>query len=373
MKLTLGRLIAGTFFAYGIFKIGIIVLDWIGRLFDLAQLQELVGKLPAPLALPYELVLLTLGPIGAAYLAWDLMGRPPVRNWLVGQGPNSGETARMRLTDLAVIAERDHDWKFGNDSYESLDFIRAVKQAHIDGALDLDGRLGCEGKEEDAAMWHPLVDIPRNHLSRPNWEIEVPYNFKGTRNFDISTYRMGGTSDERYRDLYVRNKAKALEWLKTEAHLYRGDTERLETKRSERVAEWKDLQPFNASDHGEGDIGLTALFTYLMEKAVAFRSIADVSERHDKIDVALRDALGKGRLLSYGRPAGDFIDHMFDHLSTMRIIETAFWANGAEIQWATIDDTAPLHKRCLVQSRDGLTSYYDLQFDTAQIKKLWPA
>ncbi len=77
---------------------------------------------------------------------------------------------------------------------------------------------------------------------------------------------------------------------------------------------------------------------------------------HNKVDIALRDALGLGRLISYGRPAGDFIDRMFDYPSTIHMIETSFWAYGAEIDWTSIDDSAPLHERCLAKSRDGATS-----------------
>jgi hypothetical protein len=72
----LGRIVAGIFALTGMWRIAVHVLDWIGRAFDIGQIQELVGKLPAPLALPYEMILLALGPIGAAYLVWDFLGRP---------------------------------------------------------------------------------------------------------------------------------------------------------------------------------------------------------------------------------------------------------------------------------------------------------
>jgi len=124
-------------------------------------------------------------------------------------------------------------------------------------------------------------------------------------------------------------------------------------------------------DLDKGEMGLAQLFDYLMNSAEAFKVITDRDERHKKVDAVLGDALALGRLISYGRPAGDFIDNMFDVPSTMRIIETTFWANGAEIDWTSIDDTAPYHKRCSARSRDGATTYYDLTFDAAQVKRLW--
>ncbi len=91
-----------------------------------------------------------------------------------------------------------------------------------------------------------------------------PDFFEGTKNFDITTYRMGGTQEERYRDLHVRNKAKALEWLRTQAPKYRGKAERLYAQH-----EWP--APLATSDLGEGNMGLAELFNYLMNKAKTFR------------------------------------------------------------------------------------------------------
>ena len=321
-------------------------------------------------ATPIGLTILafTVGCFAVATSEWWL---PPTSTLWTRYFSPAESNGRVSLVDFASIAAKDYGWKFGNDSYESLDFVAALKQAHIDGSIELDGRLGCDGKEEDSIIWHPLVAIPRDHLTRPNWDLDVPRFFRGTRNFDISTYRMGGSAEGRYRDIHVRDKAKALEWLKVDAQTYRGVTEQLETKRQDRLSEWKDLRLFEATDRGSGDLGLSNLFDYLMNKAKAFTKIADSGERHEAIDIALRDALGLGRLLSYGRPAGDWIDPMTDAVSTMRIIETAFWSSGAEIEWTTIDSTAPHHQRCVAKSRDG-TTYYDLQFDAAQIEKLWP-
>ena len=278
---------------------------------------------------------------------------------------------RISLVEFAGIAAKDFGWKFGNDHYESLDFLSGLKQAHIDGAIELDGRLGCDGKEEDSIIWHPLVAIPRDHLARPYWDFDVPHFFNGTRNFDISTYRVSGSAEGRFRDIHVRNKAQALEWLRADAQIYRGVAEKVETERQGRIAEWKDVPACDASDRGDGDIGLTDLFTYLMDKANAFKALDSVAERHQALDRALHDALSLGRLLSYGRPAGDFVSRMLDEISSIRIIEVAFWSNGAEIDWTTIDDTAPPHGRCVAKAGDGMT-YYDLQFDRQQVEKLWP-
>lgn len=74
--MTLSRIIAAILVIGGAIKVLPYALDWIGRLFDLAQLRDAAERMPAPLPLPYEWLLLLLGPVGIAYLIWDVLGRP---------------------------------------------------------------------------------------------------------------------------------------------------------------------------------------------------------------------------------------------------------------------------------------------------------
>lgn len=124
------------------------------------------------------------------------------------------------LADLAKLAQSRHGWKFGNDSFESLDFIDAMRQSGVDGTLPFLGRFGCHQVPADLKAAYPLVDISQAHFVN-HW-IDVPNFFGGTENYNISTHFPTRPKDETFRDLHIKTKQAAKKWLSETAPKWRG-------------------------------------------------------------------------------------------------------------------------------------------------------
>lgn len=138
----------------------------------------------------------------------------------------------ISLDDLAKLARSRYGWRFGNDSYESLDFIDALRQSGADGSLTILGRADCQHLSEDLKNYHPLEAIPREHFRR--YSIDVPGFFEGTSNYNMSTHFPTRPNEGTYRDLHIQTKREATEWLREAAPKWRGKRESLEKKEKER-------------------------------------------------------------------------------------------------------------------------------------------
>lgn len=146
---------------------------------------------------------------------------------------------RISFVDLAALAESDYEWTFGNDSFESLDFIRALRQAAGDEYLAIDGRRGCMNRTEDLKDFYLLERIPKDHLR--DYQFDVPGFFHCTSNYDISTdtHVSTATKAERFRDLHVANKEKAIMWLQKHAAASKGRTAAAQQLSAERRERWE--------------------------------------------------------------------------------------------------------------------------------------
>lgn len=219
----IGRVIAIVLTATGLLRLVVHLLDWIGRYFDFVQVQELVGKLPAPLAFPYEQFLLVFGPLGLMYLAWDFVGRPPI----FPLGPAAQRAGRMSFVDLARLAAQSYGWNFNPPSYQTLDFEVAVQQAAGDGAIVVEGRTDCRDLDMAAAKASRILqpinrdDWVRLHISAP-----CDGSLLRANNFHITADDGTKRPVVQFWDLHVSRQSDAVAWLESAApSVFRGNAQ----------------------------------------------------------------------------------------------------------------------------------------------------
>jgi hypothetical protein len=290
-----------------------------------------------------------------------------VNQWGAHQERHGRATYDMHPKDAVRYLWRESEWgkQFWGDATE---FLRAVQMPMRDqlrsGGLKAQARPS--GKWGSGEFRYPADILDRNFWAHGDLDWWRLINKEYNGDIGASSRGYGGEPPEQFDDVRLSKKELISLWPRRSSY-----------------SRWRYEpavpEPFATPNYGPPPwsrevnprLGLDELFYRLMTKVETFTKINDRSTRIESIDLALRDALSLGRLSSFGRPAGDWIGRLTDELATIRQIETLFWSDGGQIEWTSIDETAPRQQRCVAKSNDGST-YYDLQFDTAQVEKLWP-
>lgn len=108
------------------------------------------------------------------------------------------------------------------------DYALALRQAALDGTVQIDGRVTIDTNDDQYLHIKPLRTIAADEWV--NLKIDIlPYCVKENRNANVFAWREINVDDPNvkvYRDLHFRNIQQAREWAETEWPKFRGETYR---------------------------------------------------------------------------------------------------------------------------------------------------
>ncbi len=133
---------------------------------------------------------------------------------------------RMTLVDLCKEAEM-HGWDFGNYEMHVIDFKDGLRQAGVDGTVNMWGRK--QHQLVELSRQEPLQPIERDYWRRQNWIDPTSWmrvdtrkgTFAGILDDNFQTRTVTVTDTERYVDIHV-DRAQALLWLRGAAKSFIG-------------------------------------------------------------------------------------------------------------------------------------------------------
>ena len=137
---------------------------------------------------------------------------------------------RMSLLDfMKLAAERGWDVT-GQHNLQGVDLLDGLRQAGVDGSLQLWGRLNRYGNRA-LITDEPLVSIDASHWR--DFRFDWGSALTGSANIETQTYNLHKMSEPYtggYVDVHL-NKASATRWLETSARSYKGARDREEAAR----------------------------------------------------------------------------------------------------------------------------------------------
>lgn len=140
---------------------------------------------------------------------------------------------RLSLVEFGKAAI-NHGWDIlGDDSLENLDLLDAIRQAGVDGALDVFGRPVQSMRE--LTFVKPLIQIPNeywanNFIGISDFLLYRQNRIEGFLDNNLDTCTSSYAADPNktsYADIHI-SREQAFKWLKSEALVYRGRRERHE-------------------------------------------------------------------------------------------------------------------------------------------------
>lgn len=184
-------------------------------------------------------VITTLGILLALLLisaAWT--GRKPT--WQIVSGPPQESQNRLALTEFYAAA-RQQGWDFLAEQDLFLDLAIGLREAALDGAIEIWGRkqlaIGLPAAPKDVLVKIPAEywqhhEIDGLRMARINSDTGMIEGLE-TNNFSVSTRnlpaRVADVDHTTYRDLHL-NFIQATDWLQTDAEAYKGISRRGTTR-----------------------------------------------------------------------------------------------------------------------------------------------
>jgi hypothetical protein len=151
--------------------------------------------------------------------------------WLARAGGTEvSQTSRVsKTTSLAThtsvsvlrireIAENEYGWDFNTYIDQLMGLVGGIRQAAVHykkTGIAFEGRKGCISFREEMKLNFPLQPILPEYFI--DWSIELPL----WSNWDVTTSRINGRDEDRFRDLFVTDEDALRCWLAGPANEYK--------------------------------------------------------------------------------------------------------------------------------------------------------